>query len=318
MSQQLSKKPTGFYPLAVNIIHLQKNYSGYFDLQEIVVFEWFMVKANSFKKYNEFYYSIRRICEETFIKKARLDTILSRFSELGIISFTTKGMPKQHHFQVNKNRVLEHLPLIYKLSEKDKLLTFFNKQLPEKSKHKEYYKNSEEDIIEEKKGLLSEKEFSDSGPFLDLDTAESNINSAEAKAIQNENDQQKLRSIQEEETRQLEKSIEHQQLLNELYSQRVALHNLKGKRGKPLTKLAFTNNDKFRLYKLFERFDEREILASFTAYIDEVISSTTKSPIKKVVSYFLAADHEDEFSTFLTYLNKYTATYGYDLPSNDW
>jgi len=68
-------------PLSVNIIKFQ-NYLLAPD--EVVLFEWFIVKSISFK-YDEFYYGQQRIENETRIKRTRQDKIINYFSDFGII-----------------------------------------------------------------------------------------------------------------------------------------------------------------------------------------------------------------------------------------
>lgn len=88
-------------PLSVNILRLH-----FYLLQpdEVVLFDWFIVKQISFK-YSEFYYSQARIEKETRIKRSRQNAIISHFKELGFLSAEVRGnraiRGKVSYFSVN-------------------------------------------------------------------------------------------------------------------------------------------------------------------------------------------------------------------------
>ncbi|BCI64889.1 hypothetical protein [Coprobacter secundus] len=88
-------------PLCINIIRLQ---SYLLAPDEVVLFDWFVVKQTSFK-YKEFHYSQARIEEETRIKRTRQNVIVSKFKELGFLSSQvrenkeTRG--RVNYFKVN-------------------------------------------------------------------------------------------------------------------------------------------------------------------------------------------------------------------------
>ena len=69
-------------PLCTNIIRLQ---SYLLSPDEVVSFDWFVVKQIAFK-YKDFHYSQPRIEKETRIKRTRQDVIIKHFCELGFLT----------------------------------------------------------------------------------------------------------------------------------------------------------------------------------------------------------------------------------------
>ncbi|MBD5375455.1 MAG: hypothetical protein HDR77_08265 [Bacteroides sp.] len=100
------------YPMAVNVIRLQ---AYLLPPDEAVFFDWLMVKAAAFG-FKPFYYSYKRIYEELRINRTRLDTILRKFVEMGIVEISVKGdalaRTKVTHFNVSLECVLNNLPQI--------------------------------------------------------------------------------------------------------------------------------------------------------------------------------------------------------------
>ncbi|RAU81973.1 helix-turn-helix domain-containing protein [Pontibacter arcticus] len=314
------QKPKEFNPLAFNILRLQ-NYTDFFDLPEIVLFEWFMVKANSFKRLNEFYYSIRRIAEETRIRKAHLSTIIKKFEGLGIIQVEKKGMPKCSYFSINKEKVIALIPEIYQftengklLPENGKLLSYFGKLLPENSKHKGTYK---EHIKEPKKETSeNEKNMVVDNSTTDHSLSFSNGNNPEDPKKQKALEAAVRKAQREAEQQAKAKALEIgrlKNLLNSTYAQRVTMHNAdkkKGERVKSITKLSFLQRNEDALYELSQQYGFEEIENSFIAYADDFLAGNLE--VSKLISYFLSKKPQTkDFDTFHTYLNKYTADYSY-------
>jgi len=73
-------------PLCTNIIRLQ---SYLLAPDEVILFDWFIVKQVSFG-YKEFHYSQARIEKETRIKRTRQDAIMMKFVELGLLQTAVK------------------------------------------------------------------------------------------------------------------------------------------------------------------------------------------------------------------------------------
>lgn len=115
-------------PLAINILKIQRYNYNHFGCEEVVLFEYLLVKAVSFK-FKPFFHSSETIFNETGIKKHSLATILKRFELLGYISIEVKGMPRVKHFIVHFPKVYEDIALIYKLDENGHPLYEFRKLL---------------------------------------------------------------------------------------------------------------------------------------------------------------------------------------------
>ncbi|WP_339660033.1 hypothetical protein [Croceibacter atlanticus] len=123
----LKKKDT--HPLAINIQKLQRYNYDYFNCEEVVLFEYLVIKGMAFKSRVDFYHSSETIRKETGIKKHSLRSIISRFESLGIISTEIKGMPRVKHFQVHFPKIVELFPKIYHSSENGQLSAEFSKHL---------------------------------------------------------------------------------------------------------------------------------------------------------------------------------------------
>ena len=96
-------------PLAIIILNLQNYNFDFFDLDEVVFFEWLIVKGKAFH-FKEFFYSGIRIKDETGIKKDALNSILTRFVNLGIVSIRKFGYPPVSHFTVHYDVMLTLVP----------------------------------------------------------------------------------------------------------------------------------------------------------------------------------------------------------------
>lgn len=69
-------------PLCINVIRLQ---SYLLAPDEVILFDWFVVKQVAFK-YQDFHYSQARIEEETRIKRTRQNVIINLFKEMGFLT----------------------------------------------------------------------------------------------------------------------------------------------------------------------------------------------------------------------------------------
>jgi hypothetical protein len=72
------------HPFAINILKLQEYDFTKTSIDEVVFFEWLVIKRKSFKE-ETFYYQQRRVTEEIGIKRSRLETIRNNFEEMGLI-----------------------------------------------------------------------------------------------------------------------------------------------------------------------------------------------------------------------------------------
>lgn len=158
------------HPLAINIQKLQRYNYDYFNCEEVVFFEYIVVKGMAFKKKKEFFHSSETIRQETGIKKHSLKSIISRFESLGIISTEIKGMPRVKYFTVHYPKIVELTAKIYQLSNNGKLPSDFSKHLSDffiplvdnyqkknniKNNKEEINKKEKNDSDSEEEGVLS-------------------------------------------------------------------------------------------------------------------------------------------------------------------
>lgn len=121
-----AKKDT--HPLAINIRKFQRYNYNYFSCEEVVFFEYLVVKANAFKQV-PFFHSSDTIFKETGIKKHALKTIIKRFENLNYISIEVKGMPRVKYFTVHYPKIQADLEHIYLLEDNGKPLYEFRQLL---------------------------------------------------------------------------------------------------------------------------------------------------------------------------------------------
>lgn len=107
-------------PTCVNILKLQRYNFKFFSLEEVVFFEYLVVKAKAFG-FGQFYHSTETISGETGIKRTKLDSIIGKFGQLGILQVEVKGFPKVKHFKVDFERIHALLAQIYQSAENGKL-----------------------------------------------------------------------------------------------------------------------------------------------------------------------------------------------------
>jgi hypothetical protein len=123
-----AKKDT--HPLAINIRKFQRYNYNYFSCEEVVFFEYLVVKANAFKQV-PFFHSSETIFKETGIRKHALKTIIKRFENLNYISIEVKGMPRVKYFTVHYPKIQADLEHIYLLEDNGKPLYEFRQLLAE-------------------------------------------------------------------------------------------------------------------------------------------------------------------------------------------
>lgn len=107
-------------PTCVNVLKLQRYNFKFFSLEEVVFFEYLMVKAQAFG-FGQFYHSTETISSETGIRRTKLDTIIGKFNDLGILRVEVKGFPKVKHFTVDFEKIHALLSQIYQCAENGKL-----------------------------------------------------------------------------------------------------------------------------------------------------------------------------------------------------
>ncbi len=148
-------------PMAVNIQKLQRYNFNFFSLEEVIFFEYLVVKGRAFL-FKPFYHSSSTIASETGIKRNKLESIIKKFQALQLIKVELKGYPKVKYFLVNYSILPSLFDKIYQFAENGKL-TVENRKLlddfykPFVDSYKKKY-NKEETLKELKK----EKEEVDS------------------------------------------------------------------------------------------------------------------------------------------------------------
>lgn len=153
------------HPLAINALKLQRYNFNYFNCEEVVLFEYLVVKGMSFKTRDEFFHSTSTITNETGIKKHSLNTIIEKFKKLGIIEVVVKGMPRVKYFKVIYPKIIELLPNIYHSAENGKLsadfrkiLTDFFQPLAENYLKKNNIQNTKEEYKKEKEDIDTDRD----------------------------------------------------------------------------------------------------------------------------------------------------------------
>lgn len=155
-------------PLSVIILSFEKYNFDFFTNDEVLFFEWLVVKSKSFGL-KEFYHSAKQIHDQIGIKRDRLIVIQGKFVHLKIIDLIAKppngGFGNVTHYYVNHAKIVELLPEIYKLSENRKPFTEYlqplweyHKLLSELQHNRIIKQNSNRTLSEnkEKKGHESE------------------------------------------------------------------------------------------------------------------------------------------------------------------
>lgn len=156
------------HPLALNIMKFQRYNFNHFNCEEVILFEYLVVKGNAFKQ-NPFYHSSETIFKETGIKKHSLNSIIKRFTALKYISIEVKGMPKVKHFTIHYPNIYADRELIYLLTENGRPLYDFRQLLAEfflplietyqqKNTIKNTIKNTKKENEKEKENELSDTE----------------------------------------------------------------------------------------------------------------------------------------------------------------
>lgn len=152
-------------PTAINILKLQRYNFNFLSLEEVVFYEYLIVKARSFK-FKQFYHSTETISKETGIRRTKLDNIIKKFSDLGILMVEIKGFPKVKYFDVNFEKIGGLLPKIYQFAETNKLDAGFSKLCVD------FYKPLVETYIQKNNNSIYNKNTKEEkvGPDHDWDT----------------------------------------------------------------------------------------------------------------------------------------------------
>lgn len=103
-------------PLAINQLKLQHYNFDFMSIDEILLLESLIVKAQSFK-FKKFYYSFRRLTDEIGLKKNRITTALKSLEQKEFIYSELGGMPRVHYFTVRFDRIYLRLDEIFQFNE---------------------------------------------------------------------------------------------------------------------------------------------------------------------------------------------------------
>lgn len=105
------------YPFSCNHLSLME-YSQYWNLEEIILFEKMIVLYRSFGML-PFTYQQNRLIKELHITRDKLENARNRLKADGILIETNSGHGRKIMYSINNNRVLELVPEIYSKQEKD-------------------------------------------------------------------------------------------------------------------------------------------------------------------------------------------------------
>lgn len=145
--------------MAVNILKLKRYNFNFFSLEEVIIFEYLVIKGKAFK-FGTFFHSSAVIAKETGIKRNKLETIIKRFISLNLIKVNKIGMPKVKHWLVIYPAIPPLFDKIYQFSENGKLtvtnlklLNDFYKPFVEgyekKNNKEEYIKENRKEKLED-------------------------------------------------------------------------------------------------------------------------------------------------------------------------
>lgn len=252
------------------------------NLEEVVFFEYLVIKGQAFK-FKPFFYSNRRITEETGIRKAALATIIKKFQGYGIIDVEVKGFPLVQYFTVNYREILKKLPDFYQLSENGKLLSDngkllseFYQPLSENSQEKKLNKElnnkpKKNSIVIDGEGFAIKNSFSVS----ELQAAKDVVNSLDP--IFNTRREMVNKKKRVEEQREFAATV------------------------LPKGKQVIYHCAKALVYK-----SELEIVNSFTVFADHFLTGELDH-VRNILAYFFSQKENEEFEVidyYLTYFNR--------------
>lgn len=116
----MQDKDKEFNPFAVNFKRLQQYNFGKLSIDEIILFEYFVMMPQWYN-HNPFYHSSEKIYADTGIKRRQQESTIKKFTHWGIISVESKGFPKVKYFTINYGVIQNKLNVIYQFVQNDKL-----------------------------------------------------------------------------------------------------------------------------------------------------------------------------------------------------
>ncbi len=322
-------------PFAVYIKELQQYNFDFFSLEEVVFFEYLIIKAQSFKR--EFFHSSATIEKETGIKRSKLKAIINKFEKLGIVKVEVKGFPLVKYFIVDFVKIQTLLPKIYQSAETCKLYAGFFKLLAETCTQKNNNKNDNKNIIYSSDweffiNFLEEiktREVLSSGQFLfkeeDLQRAISTYKKdiiiyalehyfkdpSPSKTVHlflqpDPLNGKKLPVVEMFVKEQNQRVLSFIKNLNEIHTERRTLAS-NSKKEYALTQLMINKGTISQITALLNCRTEREICNAFIAYCDQVLNGTLEP--RKFLPLFLAKNNLGEYSVIDASLDNFNINY---------
>ncbi len=333
-------------PMAINILKLQRYNFKYFQLEEVVFFEYIIIKAQALG-FKPFFHSSATIADETGIKRTRLDRIIHRFVNDGYIHVEVRGMPKVKHFEVDFNVIRSHLHKIYRVAETDlpfaefsKLLDDFFKLFVDKYQQKNINKNNKEETLKETivtdNGLAeSEQEFyslvKQISESYELQPFQASYDKQRAQAILSqfgpdlirgtligyfEEEGQEgtisgyIKSMEDNYRESLEIETELAKRLLDKLSQIFNERRKRADNGKKYssTSLAVNNSAIEKAKQALKHKPEEAIRHAFTAYADAIINEEERP--KRILNYFFTVKDGD-YPIIDNYLDVFNTEYSH-------
>lgn len=109
------------HPLSINFKTMLQYDFEFTKIDEMVFFEWLIVKQKSFGEGNPFFYQNRRVIEELGIKRNRLNTIKSKFLDYGL-GIDCKGILNTTHYLVEYDFIEQFIHEHVKYEEQSRML----------------------------------------------------------------------------------------------------------------------------------------------------------------------------------------------------
>lgn len=342
------------HPLAINVLKLGRYNFDFFTCEEVVLFEYLIVKGIAFNK-KQFYHSGETIRKETGIKEHSLGSITKKFKKLGIISTEVKGMPRVTHYSVNYEKIIDLLPKIFKdddngiqLPEIKEQFSDFLELLPENTQEKNINKNtkkeslSDNETLEVYRDLISslKYKYKRSDKAMEFDPSDlaraleeydfpticdytTNFFKDESMPTLkrfftfDKHSKNKLKYIEEQFATDMEYAEKFLERLQGTYKKRLDLFNSndQNQRAKVPSELIFTSKVVKQCVQVLKYRKELQIEHAFTAYIDEILDGNLKR-VDKILPYFLSKK-EGEYQIIDKYADKHLIFYGYNKSSTD-
>jgi hypothetical protein len=111
-----TKEGRYFDPIGVNFRKIQV-YSDFFDLEEIILFEFFVMLSVQFGN-KQFYQQMKRIQANTRLGKDRIQKVMTRLKSLGILSVQSNTFKNKNLYKINYSKIIDLVPQIYNLKER--------------------------------------------------------------------------------------------------------------------------------------------------------------------------------------------------------